>query len=418
MSKKYFPIQTDTACLLKWSWTTLYLNSGFSSTCHRTAFHPLTDENFNDFHNTPVALDDRQQMLQGQWPKTSCGYCRKIEESGGISDRMQQLHMSDLVPVELETNPTAINVSPTIVEVYFNNTCNLGCLYCRPTLSSSINDENRRHGTFSQNGVTLQALDGTFKDLVPSFWKWFDHGFSTLKRFHVLGGEPLLQKEFDKLLDKIEEQGNPNCVLNVVTNLMVDSSRLESYVNRFKKILAAKKLKRIDITCSIDCWGEQQEYVRWGLKLIPWEKNFNYLLQQKWLYLNINQTITPLTIKTMPELLNRLRQWRQNRQVGHWFGTVAPTPSYMKSDIFGNTEFAQDAEIILKLMPTETDEDITTLEHMKSIFSQIASVTELDQAEIVKLITYLDEKDRRRGTDWELLFPWLLKYRKICGIAK
>ena len=38
--------------------------------------------------------------------------------------------------------------------------------------------------------------------------------------------------------------------------------------------------------------------------------------------------------------------------------------------------------------------------------------------EIKKLIFFLDEKDRRRNTNWENLFPWLIKYRELCGITK
>ena len=148
MSKTYFPIRTATSCQLKWNWTALYLNGGFSRTCHRTAETPLTPENFNNFHNTDVVLADRRRMLQGLWPETSCSYCRNIEESGGVSDRLRQIDAPDLSPPELVDDASAIQVSPTILEVFFNNTCNLGCLYCTPVLSSVINAENQKFGSF------------------------------------------------------------------------------------------------------------------------------------------------------------------------------------------------------------------------------------------------------------------------------
>jgi hypothetical protein len=411
MNKKYFPIQTDTACLLKWSWTTLFLNSGISSTCHRTSEHPLTVDNFNNFHNNPTVLDDRRRMLQGQWPDKNCSYCRVIEQAGGTSDRMVHLTIPELVPPELESNSTAIEISPTVVEVYFNNTCNLGCLYCGPSLSSTIDSENRKFGTFDQHGIKLQPSSGHFKDLVPYFWDWFDTGFASIKQLHVLGGEPFYQKEFDKLLEKIEEHGNSECVLNIVTNLMIDRSRLELYVSKFKKILATRKLKRIDITCSIDCWGPEQEYVRWGLKLGLWENNFNYLLDQKWLTININQTISALTIKTMPALLLKLKSWREHRSVGHWFSGVTPGPSYMKAEIFGNTEFRETFTEIMSHMPTETEENKKMKSYMAGIISQIES-SEFNPCEIKKLIFFLNEKDRRRGTNWETVFSWLKEYKK------
>jgi hypothetical protein len=350
-------------------------------------------------------------MLKGEWPNTNCSYCRDIEQTGGVSDRIRQLTIPYTVSPELSNNPEAIMVSPTLLEVYFSNACNLGCLYCDPKLSSNILAENIKFGKFDKNGVVLESVDNQFKNLVPSFWKWFDTGFSSLSRLHILGGEPFYQKEFDKLLDKIENNPNFNCELNVVSNLMVDEQKLQQYIDRFKSLLMKKKLKRIDITCSIDCLGPEQEYVRWGLNLDQWEKNFELLLKNKWLYININQTISPLTIKTMPELLAKLKQWRQHRQVGHWFSEVSPGPSYMKPEIFGGTEFAHAAEIILQLMPIDTVEDLDALKYMQGIFSHILSAN-INQQEIVKLITYLDEKDRRRGTDWETVFPWLIGYRK------
>jgi len=411
MSKTYFPIRTATSCQLKWNWTALYLNGGFSRTCHRTAETPLTPENFNNFHNTDVVLADRRRMLQGLWPETSCSYCRNIEESGGVSDRLRQIDAPDLSPPELVDNPTAIQVSPAILEVFFNNTCNLGCLYCTPVLSSVINAENQKFGSFEKNNVSLTAIDTHYKDLSPHFWSWFPTGFVKLKRFGVLGGEPFYQKEFEKLLDMIEQHPNPNCELNIITNLMVSTDRLNMFVDRLKKLLLTKKLKRVDITCSIDCWGPQQEYVRWGLDLAQWQHNFETLIMNKWLYISVNQTITALTIKTMPELLIKLKEWNTIRPVHHHFSGPAPGPSYFDAGILGGDQFKQDFDQILSLMPQSTDENKITYEYMLGIANSIIA-SDVNPQEVSKLLTYLDEKDRRRNTNWEVLFPWLTEYKK------
>jgi MoaA/NifB/PqqE/SkfB family radical SAM enzyme len=204
MSNKYFPIKTATSCQLKWAWSTIFLNSGVTRSCHRTADSELTPENFFDFHNTPLKLSDRKMMLEGKWPETSCGYCREIEEAGGFSDRMRQHTIPNLTPIEIEIDPEAIVISPSIVEVYFNNTCNLGCLYCDASFSSTIETENRKFGNFESHGINIIPSPNHFKDLVPLFWQWFPEGFLKIKRLHVLGGEPFYQKELDKLLDMAE----------------------------------------------------------------------------------------------------------------------------------------------------------------------------------------------------------------------
>jgi len=403
MSQKYFPIQTETACQLKWNWSTLFLNTGTTRSCCRTGESQLTPENFMQFHNTPIKLADRTSMLEGTWPVNSCGYCREIEAVGGVSDRIRHLNIPSLVPRQLESDPTAIHVDPTIVEVYFNNACNLGCVYCSSQLSSTIEAEDRKFGTL--------ITENHFKDLVPYFWTWFTTGFQQVKRLHVLGGEPFYQKEFDRLLDMIDQYPNPECELNIVTNLMISTDRLQAYIDRFRQLLVDRKLKRVDITASIDCAGPQQEYVRWGLDWAQWKQNFELLIQHRWLYLVINQTISCLTIKTMPEFMQQFAQWRKNRKIGHWFSGIYPDPSYMKAEIFGNLEFAEYAQAVLQLMPQDTQEDQVAYEYMAGIFKQILMSTP-NYNEIAKLIVFLDEKDRRRGTSWPELFPWLERYRE------
>jgi len=411
MSKSYFPIRTATSCQLKWNWTSLYLNGGYSRTCHRTAETPLTPENFNNFHNTEIVLSDRKRMLQGLWPETSCSYCKNIEESGGVSDRLRQIDATDLSPPELMYNPESIVVSPVILEVFFSNTCNLGCLYCGPTLSSVINTENQKFGTLEKTISLLAPIETHHKELIPSFWEWFPTGFVKLKRFGVLGGEPFYQKEFEKLLDMIDQHPNPDCELNIVTNLMVSPDRLSMFVEKLKKLLLTKKIKRVDITCSIDCWGPQQEYVRWGIDLEQWQKNFDTLIMHKWLYISINQTITALTIKTMPELLIKLKEWNAIRPVHHHFGGPTPGPSYFNAGILGGEQFRQDFDYILSLMPQNTDEDKIAYKYMAGIAGSITK-SKVNPAEVTTLLKYLDEKDRRRNTNWELLFPWLAEYKK------
>jgi len=405
MSSRHFPIKTATACTLKWAWSSLYLNSGVTASCHRTGVSTMDMENFDDFHNTPLKLQERQDMLEGRWPTQSCAYCRDIEQAGGISDRMRHLTVPDLTPDILYQDPTAVKIDPTIVEVFFRNTCNLSCLYCTPGLSSMINAENQKHGDFKQGGVELLSQQPQFKNFAPLFWQWFETKFVNLKRLHVLGGEPLMQKEWSQLLEMIEKHPNGDCTLLVVTNLMIPTDVLQDHIDRLKNLLRLRALKQVHFICSIDCWGPEQEYVRFGLDLNHWQNNFLLLKSNRWITLGINQTISVLTIKPMPALLEKLDNWRQDRKIGHWFGSVSPGPDYLKPHILGDI-FADDFDQILKLMPERDDEDRTARDYMLGIAKQSSSTGAVQQ-QIEDLFVFLAEKDRRRGTDWQQIFPWL-----------
>ena len=78
-------------------------------------------------------------MLSGEWPGAGCEYCKNIEETGGESDRkfqLAQLNDTNLIPAELHVDNGAVSVTPTILEVWFRNTCNMACIYCGPHFSS------------------------------------------------------------------------------------------------------------------------------------------------------------------------------------------------------------------------------------------------------------------------------------------
>jgi hypothetical protein len=186
---------------------------------------------------------------------------------------------------------------------------------------------------------------------------------------------------------------------------------LKKFIAQFRTMLAAKKIKRLDITCSIDCFGPQQEYVRSGLDLEQWKKNFEYLIDQPWIKLNINQVITVLTIKTMPEFLEYLNEQRKKRKIGQYFTTPSAQtgPTYMHPKILQGKEFQESFAKILNLMKSESEEEKTMLKYMQGIIAECQNDLQNDE-EIVKLLTFLNEKDRRRNTNWRVLFPWLEKY--------
>jgi hypothetical protein len=83
----------------------------------------------------------------------------------------------------------------------------------------------------------------------------------------------------------------------------------------------------------------------------------------------------------------------------------------MKGEIFGK-EFAQDAKKIFSLLPRDSEENILAYEYMEGILNQILQ-SEQNNEEIANLIIFLNEKDRRRGTNWRTVFPWLGRYEHV-----
>lgn len=396
---KVFPIKTATACQLKWNWSTVFLTTENTASCHRTNHHKF-DTSVFDFHNTPSKINDRQRMLQGQWPQHGCDYCRNIESAGGQSDRLTNLNFPGIhAPVELHSNSQAVSVTPRILEVYFDNTCNLKCLYCGPQFSSLWDAENVKWGKprFVKSSHIEQNKSKLFD--------WLKLNRQHLTNFNILGGEPLYQDELEQCLNLFEQYPAPELKLQIFTNLNAKLSHVQSVVSRVERLINKNCIREFEVTASLDCWGPEQEYVRYPLNLQTWQQNFEFLLSQRWISLIVGSTVTPLTVKTLPDLLEKINQWNAVRPVYHYQNSVNG-PDYMFIDIFGGI-FKEDFDRAIDLKPTSTPEQISSRQYLQGIATQSVSGTP-NIALIKKLFDFLNQNDLRRGTSWSKTFPWLI----------
>lgn len=414
--KKTFPIKSDTACLLKWAWSTVFINIGTTSSCHRVQQDKITLDTFDSFHNTPRKIQTREMMRRGEWPEQGCEYCRKIEDSGGISDRQMQLSngMYD-IPLELLDNPDANEVTPTVLEVYFSNVCNMSCLYCGPHFSSMWEAENNKFGNFHKHPIYLSTTEkvgfnNDYHVMVDKFFKWFEKHHYNITHFHILGGEAFHQEELDLCLDFFDKNPSPKTQLSMISNLKVGASKFQRIIDRMISLKEQSKIQSAHISASLDCWGAQQEYVRYGLDLNEFETNMRYMLERD-VVISINAAINALSIKTMPEYMEKINEWNSIRDLNnyghiHFSFMSVNMPVYMNPDIFDSDLFKRDFELVLEKMSSDTESQRHAKNHMLGIATQIESAPKNPKM-IETLKIYLDEIDRRRNTNWRELFPWL-----------
>ena len=75
-------------------------------------------------------------------------------------------------------------------------------------------------------------------------------------------------------------------------------------------------------------------------------------------------------------------------------------------DIFGDI-FQDDFARAVYLKPTNTPEEVASRNYLAGIAQQSAHRGP-NIPEIQKLLDFLNEIDRRRGTSWTEIFPWLV----------
>jgi hypothetical protein len=230
---------SPTICLAKWLWVSLHLPQGLTQSCYHPPTHKIElDElknNVSALHNTMKKKHMRKQMLEGDRP-SECSYCWKIEDTADgeyLSDRHYrsgEWWAKDSLD-DITNKPWDFDISPTYVEVNFNQACNFKCCYCSPHLSSTWENEVREHGGYKllarkvHNEIKWLDIAGLMpikpqseNPYIKAFWEWWPELYKTLKTFRMTGGEPLVDHNTFKILDYIINKPNKNLELSITTN--------------------------------------------------------------------------------------------------------------------------------------------------------------------------------------------------------
>lgn len=404
----------DPVCVYKLGWSTVRLYQGVSCSCHRVKPDNITPETFNSFHNTPSKIKDRELMFNGQWPEemeglAGCHYCKKIEDVGGLSDRnlINRSHNSQYVPEETKINPRSSVTTPTMLEVYFTNLCNMSCVYCNSEFSSKWEAEDLKHNS-NNNKFLLEKLrkgNETYPAMKIAFWKWFEKNASKLKMYNILGGEPFYQKELIENIEFFNKNECPNLEIGVFSNLKVEPEKFKDVLNNISNLIKFNKIKSFTLFCSFDCWGPQSEYIRYGLNLNKWEENFNILINNyPEIRIVLHSTLTSLTFDTFPQLCEKVKKWQSVRQLRHSISIVDGV-SYMHPGIFSTDFFT---EKINEAVAISSDKDF--IDQLNG-FNKSFNAQNENKHEIELLKQELSRLDKIRNTNWKLLWPWLDEYK-------
>lgn len=436
---------TPTFCLAKWHHVTMYLQSGETHSCyhpapHKIPLHELKD-NPSALHNTWEKKMERKQMLEGEKP-SGCQYCWNIEAMGPdyISDR----HIRNAsIFTEERYEQTAKgawdqNINPEYLEINFGNECNFKCGYCHPKYSTRFYKEIEQFGPVTN--VKNHRCDVDWMKLfqreeenpyVDAFWEWWPELRKTLNIMRVTGGEPTLHKSTWTLLDKIDEEPMPWLELNINSNLGTKNILIERLADKVKKLVDEKKIRAFKLFTSMDTWGERAEYIRTGLELELWEKNFHTYVQRSQSPVTFMITFNIFSVTSFKSLLEKFLEWR--RQYGwdenrkqHIIRFDTPylrEPIQYDMNILPKEEFMPYMYESLKFMEDNLDDNrhdaFTTIEYekFKRVVDYMAETVYSDEKLIEgrrDFYNWFNELDDRRENDLLTVYPEMMDFYRLC----
>ena len=438
-------------CTAKWLQVTMHLQNGHTHSCHHPQTHkiPLTElrENPTALHNTEFKKQQRRMMLNGIRPK-ECQYCWNVEDLGGdhISDRHLKSHDTWARPHlnAIAKSDWQDNVNPRYVEVSFSNVCNFKCSYCSPAFSSKWTEEIAQYGAYPtsdrfNNFDWLQQQDKMpipnreVNPYVDAFWKWFPDLYKTLEVFRITGGEPLMTKDTFKVLDYINDNPNPNLELSINSNACVPNELFDKYIEKMKRITGEGKIGRTRLYTSVDTWGPQAEYIRNGLNYNQWYDNVQRVLKELPLtkvtvMCTTNLLSVPQFHKMVDDIHPLKREFYSNeRKVPITLDMAILRHPAHQSAVILPPNYAEMLEPALAIMNAnaETHDNAYKgffdfeIEKMRRFMDYVkAGPHEAERINVdisrrdFKL--FVDEHDRRRGTNFKQTFPELEEFYNMC----
>jgi radical SAM protein with 4Fe4S-binding SPASM domain len=194
----------------------------------------------------------RESILKGEFHE-NCRNCAELEAKGAGSERLGH---------QIKELPDLDQLVPRSVDIRWSNTCNLSCRYCNQYYSSIW---ERLGGSVEFRGMPFsrESSEGCFQ----GFKDWLWSHAPDLKNVWLLGGEPLMMRENQELLERI----SPEVEINILTNLsMPDLNK-----SRIWRLLMDRP--NINWRISFENTGDRFEYVRAGAKWSTFCNNLDSL---------------------------------------------------------------------------------------------------------------------------------------------
>ena len=223
-------------------WRSLHLNfEGQIKTCcaaNPNMLGTLENGSIDDILQGAKLKEIKESIRNGVLHEKYCENCIRREDITGESERQWHNNVSehfDVATADLNEH------KPALIDVRWNNTCNLACSYCSSYFSTkwaSIVGKSNNHTINTQEQQVIDYIE-KHRDFV--------------KEVAMVGGEPLMMKENDRLLDILPD----DVLVTVISNMTVD----------FDKFPVPRKLlerDRVGWSMSFDNIGKRFEYVRWG----------------------------------------------------------------------------------------------------------------------------------------------------------
>tara|TARA_B110000305_G_scaffold48846_1_gene52504 strand:- start:6592 stop:7944 length:1353 start_codon:yes stop_codon:yes gene_type:complete len=424
-------------CLAKWTQVTMHLGSGITHSCHHVGAHKIPlDElatNPSALHNTNFKKQIRKEMLAGKRPD-ECDYCWRIEDNtNNFSDRItkssEKWSVVDKDKIIASTGDE--NIYPRYVEVSFSNVCNFKCAYCGPAFSSKWTEEIKANGPYKLENNHYNAIKETEIPIlareenpyIEAFWKWFPEAVKHMQVFRITGGEPLLSKHTNRVIQYLINNPQPNLEFAINSNACPPDAVWKEFVISIKNLEKTNSIKSFQLYTSAESVKGQAEYSRDGMDWKVFNANIRYFLENT---NNINICfMSAFNIFSLPTIHKYVRHIEKLKRS---FGNrIHMDFAYVRHPEFLDIKIATKEMIELYLKTTidfmvarrkknkrfKPDEILKLERIYNDCIARFKKNTNVG-ADRFRFVQFINEYDRRRNKNFLEVFPEYKEFYKLC----
>ena len=276
-------------CNVPWTNTHIYWDGSYGACCAETEkLYSPEDSSVYNLNKITLAqwleskpLNDMKQRMLGNNPLPQCSQCYKEEAAGFESKRIQEnfktvIFTEQAFDKSFAQNPIVNEIQnctpllPIDWHVDLGNECNLACKMCGPALSSKIAAQYKQWHLIDKNQPVKE--NWTENEVA---WQQFLQNIQqvpALSRLHFMGGEPLLSRRFESLLDYLINNGRHKTMsISFVTNGTIYK---QSVIDKLKMFTSC------DLEVSLETVNVTNDYIRQGSSITRVLSNIEKIQEQ------------------------------------------------------------------------------------------------------------------------------------------
>jgi len=406
MNKNFLLNESKIFCMFPWMHLNVTPKGDIYPCCsndYTTPYGNTKEISLKEAFNCDKMKSLRLDMLNER-KNDICTFCYKHEEAGphsfrNYSKEQFSKHFDDIVPTTKEDG-TVDEFKMHYFDIRFSNICNFKCRTCGSEFSSQWGAEMNKHFVKGHPVVIHADEKG---DLLRECLEQVEH----IDLAYFAGGEPLITDEHYIMLEEMIRKGRTEITLRYNTN--ASNIKYKSY----DVLDLWKHFKRVELSCSVDHYGERAEWLRKGTDWGIIETNLLKFRELDYVSFQMNTVFSIFNYPTIGEFYQYLKDKEIIRRED-WYHSLylAVHPSYYCAKSLPKQlkiEAAQKA----KQWANDNEGDGTSLSRLVNDAINFANESDTWEQNKNEFLQHTASIDRIRDENFWKVFPELNNLRGI-----